>query len=888
MRKPGKDEIAVISSTIGQQVKAIDPASSELKELANDIGARGSTFCPATFKDGKRSKENFEQQQLFALDFDNKSPDRKVTLEDIKKRSDQHDLPILFAYETLSSKRQEKFRVVFINDAPITDRKVAEAMQMALGEMFPEADPSCYRDVSRMYFGGKQQLYYDDKTPTINIESTFRNLTHYYKEKYGQNHYRDHIKKFSHDTGIALNQNRMLDVTVSTDETVTPGALMKNENGKNSPNPIIYKNTISHDGEIFPKVYYQIKLMDDTSDPSVTAEVDKNSVVQKQYANHQNYRSNVIPLIHDKCKLYQEYVSGERDMKHDELFGLATNLINADGGITKFKEVMFAHPKWYDSHRKRKWFDDLYYIKQNNYKPLSCESFCPYRNICNHKKNILSTAYMKRGTIERIPGYHEEYVSLEEMQNSTYEAIEDALLSPGYGIYVIRAMTGAGKSFSYLKLMRMYPNIKFLIAVPTNILKNQIYTEAKKDSDTVVRTPSLQEIRDEIPDDVLRQIDEYYNCGSYNKIHPYIREVLKKRHIRALAKYMEQRDRAYNAKGNVITTHRYMLSMDSDKIDQFDVVIVDEDIIFKSVVSNQAEVPTSFLEKLRFRIIDESQLAKKIDALFRGSRLSSCIELEEIDCEELNIADSLKEGMDIPAFCKAKHFIFRKASEDATIKKDTFVFLKPAVFQDAKYIVVSATASKEIYERYFGKDRVEFIECPKAKYMGKLYQYPARSMSRKYEREHPGSIQKIVDLFDIPESNVITYMNQSMGDLHFGNTEGSNSMEGEDILVIGTPNQVTFMYKLGALMLGVEFDEDEEMTPQIVEYNGYRFSIMTFDNEDLRAIHFWMLESELEQAVGRARLLRNSCEVHLFSNFPVSQAIMVNDFDIKDYEPEKK
>ena len=40
-----------------------------------------------------------------------------------------------------------------------------------------------------------------------------------------------------------------------------------------------------------------------------------------------------------------------------------------------------------------------------------------------------------------------------------------------------------------------------------------------------------------------------------------------------------------------------------------------------------------------------------------------------------------------------------------------------------------------------------------------------------------------------------------------------------------------------------------------------------------------MIESELEQAVGRARLLRNSCEVHLFSSFPISQSHMVVDFD---------
>jgi hypothetical protein len=35
-----------------------------------------------------------------------------------------------------------------------------------------------------------------------------------------------------------------------------------------------------------------------------------------------------------------------------------------------------------------------------------------------------------------------------------------------------------------------------------------------------------------------------------------------------------------------------------------------------------------------------------------------------------------------------------------------------------------------------------------------------------------------------------------------------------------------------------------------------------------------MIESELEQAVGRARLLRENCTVDLYSNFPLRQAVM--------------
>ena len=81
-----------------------------------------------------------------------------------------------------------------------------------------------------------------------------------------------------------------------------------------------------------------------------------------------------------------------------------------------------------------------------------------------------------------------------------------------------------------------------------------------------------------------------------------------------------------------------------------------------------------------------------------------------------------------------------------------------------------------------------------------------------------------------------------------------------------------------AFSLGIDFDEDEQAETQLIEHNGYRTQFTTFRNEGLREIQFWMLESELEQAVGRARLLRRDCRVHLFSNFPIRQAIMMGDF----------
>ena len=226
----------------------------------------------------------------------------------------------------------------------------------------------------------------------------------------------------------------------------------------------------------------------------------------------------------------------------------------------------------------------------------------------------------------------------------------------------------------------------------------------------------------------------------------------------------------------------------------------------------------------------------------------------------------------------------RRASNEEHLKEDTVAFLKPAGFPAQKYIIVSATASEDIYRQFFaeyGKGNVDFHECKKARYKGTLYQYPQKSMSRSSMANNAGIVGRLIRRFGMSEGRTITFMKEGVGELHFGNTEGSNSLEGEDILVIGTPYHAEFLYKLTAFALGIDFNEDEEMKTQTVEHNGYQFLFRTYGNKGLRAVQFWMLESELEQAVGRARLLRNRCEVHLFSNFPLNQSEMVEDFDYK-------
>jgi len=866
--KPTDAEAAALNKIIAKN--PITVSYDKIKYLAKLVGECGCTFCPATFTDGLKSKANFEQTQLLALDFDNKFQDKTVSFEQVKKRADYYDLRILFAYDTFgSNKITKKFRVVFLNDVSIPNIKVAETVLYALHTVFPEADPQG-KSAVQMYYGGIGLFYFDDTIPEINIESVFRNLTICFEDQYGVTNIRRHTEKFSRETGLAITKKGKFDVSMVYDisdishiENVAEENIGASSDDNNSPKPFIVF-IIKGDGEKLSKIYYVLNY-GERSTRSLY-------VTQRKPGNHKDYRSIDLARLRLRCQLFREFETGERKIPRLELFGIATNLINAvESGSSKFMEILRATSR-YDHHPKKyhKWKQDLRYMK--DYKPSSCNNFCPYKDKCSHGTNML--ARPKRNNVEKMQGYEEAFDTLEDVAEDVYQSIYNAYRSTDVMWYIIKAMTSSGKTTAYLRLIKENNNAVFLISALTNILKDEIYERAVAMGLNVMKTPSLEEIKDKIPDDVWRKIMWYYKNGLPFSVHLYIHDILQERNIPCLREYMYERERLKTFNGSVITTHRYLLNMSAKRLGKYDSVIVDEDII-KSVISNQCTIPLSGLKKLS-KEARGSNLSKRIKKLLQLSVTTSCIELDSIKCyvedDEIDIVlDEASTPFDTSAFFMAHKFYIRRASKEWNINEDTLVFIKPVAFKEVKHIMVSATVDEDICRNFFGENKVNFYECKKAKYKGNLYQYPHKSMSRDSINNTPGIIQRLTKHFGIKDEYVITHKGYGKGPYWIGNTEGSNYMEGENILVAATPYHAEFLYKLIAHTMGLTFDKNAEMKEKLCTHNGHRFWIKTYEDDTLRNIHFWMIESELEQAVGRARLLWHECTVHLCSRFPLSQ-----------------
>lgn len=321
--KPSGYAIKGISKRIAKTSVLL--SEDKIRKFALNISRYGHTFCPATFKNGSASKENFEQQQFFALDFDNKNPNKSVSFEEVKRRADQYELPVLFAYDTMSSVNHNKFRVVFVNDNPITEIKAAEMILKGLTTIFPEADPNSTKP-TQIYFGGnKEMIYFNNDIPMINTEALMRNTINYLEDKYGSKHYKPHADRFYRSAGISMNDKNQPDISI-VDCAEVGGA---SEIGDFLQNPII---------EYIPFGKKSPKYLKVNFTPLCTKEFSEKRIPKY----HRAYESSVFDRMISGCRLFNEFDFGTKRLSHNEIFGIATNVIQIQTGEKRFRDIAYT------------------------------------------------------------------------------------------------------------------------------------------------------------------------------------------------------------------------------------------------------------------------------------------------------------------------------------------------------------------------------------------------------------------------------------------------------------------------------------------------------------------------------------------------------------------
>lgn len=141
-----------ISNRITAQKKLITP-----KELATALCNGQTAVCG--IMNGNRTVQNFINQKVVMLDFDNEKDKKRCTGSDYITLAEVKSHPYIrenasFVYKTFSNtEAHEKFRVVFILDKTLTKVSHVYNVYNRLFKEFPQADISC-KDPSRIFFGG--------------------------------------------------------------------------------------------------------------------------------------------------------------------------------------------------------------------------------------------------------------------------------------------------------------------------------------------------------------------------------------------------------------------------------------------------------------------------------------------------------------------------------------------------------------------------------------------------------------------------------------------------------------------------------------------------------------------------------------------------------------
>lgn len=808
-----------------------------VREIAEAVGEQGRTFCPANFIGKKRSKETFSQMQFFAVDFDN-----GMTYNEVRERAEKYGLPVCFSYWTFSSSAEcEKFRLVFLHKCPVKERKAAEIIIGMLMKIFEGCDKNC-SDVSRAFYGGKGLIEYSDGI--FGIDQLAVAVQRYMKD-HESSQYKRNLGTFAKKIGLAINGSSLAIKRVLRDgeekENVDPVA------------PDYLYITDESPGSTWGERYV-LTLFHQTLIRTLEKEERATS-----------YKIKDLEGRGRCCRLFDEFISG-KDIGHDGRFLVITNMLHIRGGIHSFLDIIKKYGYDFD-----KWKETGKYISDNCYHPTCCAK-CSYCAECKNRGTMFATIRENRDRHVDVIG-QEEYISLEQGEKMLLGNFQKALEGTYKGIYLIKAQTALGKTEVYCKVIAQEQDKRFVIALPTNKLKEEVYGRLQGNGVVAEKTLSIDEAG--FPDEVRKRIYAGYRAGM-PQTSKIIRDYLKKHKGREdtgtamCRRYLNCMKELGNARV-IVTTHARLFTFDEEFLEPF-TVIVDEDILLSYCLNQVNSVSTDVLKRFCEDSLADSFLKGRAKRMLDAPE-GKYVKLQPLFSRWYPAGDML-DGEE-----SYEGNIYGIAGAGAFVKQDDKIdYYCPPRLPKAKYIIMSATLEEGLYRDYFPDMWMKCYEQPPVRYKGKLVQYTYHSMSRKDLEDKNEQVKEFAENLIGKECERITFKKYAEGSnregLYYGNQEGCDGLKGKNLVLIGTPYTVDFHYKLIACYLDAEVNGKEDKQPhrERVHYKGYSFLHSTYKNIQLRKIQMYFIYSELEQAVGRARLLREDCTVVLFSSFPCAQA----------------
>lgn len=253
---------------------------------------------------------------------------------------------------------------------------------------------------------------------------------------------------------------------------------------------------------------------------------------------------------------------------------------------------------------------------------------------------------------------------------------------------------------------------------------------------------------------------------------------------------------------------------------------------------------------------------------------------------------------------------------------------------DKKYLVLSGTADPKVCNHIFGDMLTSFVDCGVVENQGTVYQNIEASCNKGFVNKN---IEEIVNgLFELnptlSRERAVAITHKQLSDrvsranvhqdtygkkvpydeqvntfdgMWFGATEGKNDFysivmedgvprqrkQGEQpyfntLMLLGKYVYPMEIYRMWCSALGIQDDTMKIENNIPVTRYGITNYMTTFVNKECQEVHLWLIESELRQALGRARQIRpeqSSVNVFVFNNIvlPETDVVVYGDMEIR-------
>lgn len=688
---------------------------------------------------------------------------------------------------------------------------------------------------------------------------------------------------------LASNANELLSKVVTKETFIKKSFISMKKLFYNIPEVALVDNNktlITFNTSIISKIF-----------PSLNKDTDnkKTSKTTKQ----KDIRTFDFNELEGSCKLYNDFITSNRHISHSEYFGLVTNIIKIRGAEKRIIEIL-EHDETYSESYNNK-VDTLNSIKDYGYYAQRCSGFCPY-NENNECKcyNILQSVKLKRGQTRLL---HDQPtpLTLEQVEEIGDSTIINALFNNNKNITVYKGACASGKSRLIADIQKQLKRTAYCF--PTHLVAEQMYDDLKVNQRNIVYLRKLK-LNDET---TLKKFNDYQSKGlfglarnliksletkleAYSKGRTLLEE--EKQDLESIKDYFNSREKAETTEDLILMSHEKALSLKNPNIDTY---IFDEDVLQSSIVKTVPIPPIESAKKTS--IIDLIDCANKLDLL----QAEGVLNLLKDTVQKALKAPYTVFDLDISHFFNVEKEIVSIAKYKSDIDINLLALLQTqSIISDGdvvlgvikrelpnkKCIILSATANEWIYKVLFPNRKIDFVDASFVETKGRIILHD-KSYSRQYlqktfdkaleqiKRESPGIKNMITfstfeDNFKKAGFNVIT---------HFGNCTALNSYQGQDLLVVGTPRVNKLVYLLYAHLIDPKMQVMSTIDYKPVKRNGFEFYFNGINNDSditpvstmemLQEIQFYLIESELIQAVGRARILRFDCTVHLYSGLPL-------------------